>query len=64
MNKDLKEIAQRSFKLGQINGKVFVIKNYLRNALEISDWNIEESRDYVKDAIKGLDEIAKLSHEL
>ena len=64
MNKDLREYANKAFKAGQINGKAFVIKNYLRNAIERLNWDLPDAEGYIKDALKGIDEIAKLSKEI
>ena len=64
MNKDLAEYAQKAFKIGQISGKSFVVKHYLKRALE--EWELDEidAKGYVKDALKGIEEIAKLSREI
>ncbi len=64
MNKDLQEYAQKAFKIGQINGKAFVIKNHLRNAIERIDWDRLDAIGYINDAIKEVDEIAKLTKQI
>ncbi len=64
MNQDLKDYAQKAFKIGQISGKAFVVKHYLERALE--QWNLDESdsQGYVRDALKGIEEINKLSRQI
>ena len=64
MTKDLQEYAQKAFKIGQISGKAFVVKHYLERALD--GWEIDEidARGYVRDALKGIEEISKLSRQI
>ena len=66
MKTDLREYANRAFRIGQINGKAFVIKHYLQRAYEnidLNDFN-DEARGYIKDALKGIEEISKLTKEI
>lgn len=63
--KDIKGLAQRAYKLGQISGKCFVAKNRLENLIKSMDFGENESVMIgVKDVIKIVDEISKLSKEI
>ncbi len=64
LNKDLQEYAQKAFKIGQISGKAFVVKHYLENALDCSYFDDFNTRGYIKDALKGVEEINKLSRQI
>ncbi len=65
MNKDLQEYAQKAFKIGQISGKAFVINTYLENALDCLDFgDAFNAKGYIKDALKDIEEIAKITRKL
>lgn len=74
LNKDLKETSQRAFKIGQINGKAFVIsrrtKNLVNNLEFINDNNItiEEFLKDLSEVLMGInkeaDEIMELIKEI
>ena len=65
MNKDLQEYAQKAFKIGQINGKAFVIKNYLENAFDCIEFGDElNAKGYIKDALKDVEAISKLTKQI
>ncbi len=66
MKTNLREYANRAFKIGQINGKAFVIKHYLENALIALDFDRDDAdlEGYIKDALKGIEEISKLTKQI